>query len=78
MYVQVISQRDIGQAFDFLLRQLSDLILDTPEAPTVIGNFMARCSLNIGQKSHDVIFISWMKYLIPLLPFPGDHVLLQI
>ena len=22
--------------------QLSDLILDTPEAPTVIGNFMAR------------------------------------
>merc|ERR1719341_2897950 len=33
------SQRDIGQAFDFLLRQLSDLILDTPEAPTVIGNF---------------------------------------
>merc|ERR1712241_1177554 len=30
-------------AFDFLLRQLSDLILDTPEAPTVIGNFMARC-----------------------------------
>ena len=40
--LQVISQRDIGKAFDFLLRQLSDLILDTPEAPTVIGNFMAR------------------------------------
>jgi len=43
LYLKVISQRDIGQAFDFLLRQLSDLILDTPEAPTVIGNFMARC-----------------------------------
>jgi len=43
LYLKVISQRDIGKAFDFLLRQLSDLILDTPEAPTVIGNFMARC-----------------------------------
>ena len=39
----MISQRDIGKAFDFLMRQLSDLILDTPEAPTIIGNFMARC-----------------------------------
>jgi len=43
LYQKVISQRDIGRAFDFLLRQLSDLILDTPEAPTIIGNFMARC-----------------------------------
>ena len=43
LYSQVISQRDIGKAFDFLLRQLSDLILDTPDAPTIIGNFMARC-----------------------------------
>merc|ERR1719411_523202 len=43
LYQKVISQRDIGRAFDFLLRQLSDLILDTPDAPTVLGNFMARC-----------------------------------
>jgi len=43
LYLKVISQRDIGKAFDFLLRQLSDLILDTPDAATVIGNFMARC-----------------------------------
>jgi len=43
LYQKVISQRDIGKAFDFLLRQISDLILDTPDAPTVIGNFMARC-----------------------------------
>jgi len=43
LYQKVISQRDIGKAFDFLMRQLSDLILDTPEAPTIIGNFMARC-----------------------------------
>jgi len=43
LYQKVISQRDIGRAFDFLLRQLSDLILDTPDAPTILGNFMARC-----------------------------------
>lgn len=43
LYQKVISQRDIGKAFDFLLRQLSDLILDTPEAPAILGNFMARC-----------------------------------
>jgi programmed cell death protein 4 len=29
-------------AFDYLLRQLPDLILDTPEAADVLGNFMAR------------------------------------
>jgi len=43
MYQKVISQRDIGRAFDFLLRQLSDLILDTPDAPTILGQFIARC-----------------------------------
>jgi len=43
MYLKVISQRDIGKALDFLLRQLSDLILDTPDAPILIGNFIARC-----------------------------------
>eukprot|EP00092_Neocalanus_flemingeri_P106838 GFUD01137092.1.p1 GENE.GFUD01137092.1~~GFUD01137092.1.p1 ORF type:complete len:495 (+),score=137.49 GFUD01137092.1:152-1636(+) len=42
LYQKVISQRDIGKAYDFLLRQLSDLILDTPDASTIIGNFMAR------------------------------------
>jgi hypothetical protein len=29
-------------AFDYLLRQLPDLILDTPDAADVLGNFMAR------------------------------------
>merc|ERR1719315_955552 len=42
LYLKVISQRDIGKAFDALLRQLGDLILDTPDAPHVIGNFLAR------------------------------------
>jgi len=42
LYLKVISQRDIGKAFDHLLRQIEDLILDTPDAPVIIGNFMAR------------------------------------
>jgi len=42
LYQKVISQRDIGKAFDFLLKNLSDLVLDTPDAPTILGNFMAR------------------------------------
>merc|ERR1711976_307100 len=42
LYQKVISQRDIGKAFDHLLSQLPDLILDTPDAPTILGNFMAR------------------------------------
>lgn len=43
LYQKVISQRDIGKAFDFLIRQLADLTLDTPEAPNILANFMARC-----------------------------------
>lgn len=42
LYQKVLSQRDIGKAFDYLLRQLGDLILDTPEAAVILGNFMAR------------------------------------
>lgn len=29
-------------AFGVLLKNLPDLILDTPDAPTVLGNFLAR------------------------------------
>merc|ERR1712242_691751 len=42
LYQKVISQRDIGKAFDYLLRQLSDLVLDTPDACEALGNFLAR------------------------------------
>jgi len=42
LYLKVISQRDIGKAFDYLLRQLPDLILDTPDACEALGNFLAR------------------------------------
>ena len=39
----MVIQRDIEKVFDFLMRQLSDLILDTPEAFTIMCNFMAKC-----------------------------------
>lgn len=33
---------DFISAFQMLLTNLPDLILDTPDAPTVLGNFLAR------------------------------------
>lgn len=42
LYLKVISQRDIGKAFDYLLLQLPDLVLDTPDACEALGNFLAR------------------------------------
>lgn len=42
LYSRLIKQRDIATAFDILLKNLPDLILDTPDAPTVLGNFLAR------------------------------------
>jgi len=42
LYLKVVSQRDIGKAFDYLMKQLTDLILDTPDAPVILGNFIAR------------------------------------
>jgi len=42
LYLKVITQRDLGKAFDHLLRQLPDLVLDTPDAVDILGNFIAR------------------------------------
>ncbi|XP_054709294.1 programmed cell death protein 4-like [Uloborus diversus] len=42
MYGQILLQEDIALGFDQLLQNLSDLVLDTPDAPTVLGNFVAR------------------------------------
>jgi len=42
LYLKVVSQRDIGKALDYLLKQIEDLELDTPEAPLIIGNYIAR------------------------------------
>jgi len=33
----------LHSGFDLLLSQLDDLSLDTPDAPEILGNFMARC-----------------------------------
>uniref|UniRef100_UPI00398ECD42 programmed cell death protein 4-like n=1 Tax=Pristiophorus japonicus TaxID=55135 RepID=UPI00398ECD42 len=37
-----LSVKDVASAFDQLLRDLPDLILDTPEAPQMLGQFVAR------------------------------------
>ncbi|XP_034543411.1 programmed cell death protein 4a [Notolabrus celidotus] len=39
---KVLSQNDMGRAFDKILKELPDLILDTPEAPQMLGQFIAR------------------------------------
>ncbi|XP_068606906.1 programmed cell death protein 4a [Brachionichthys hirsutus] len=40
--VKVMSQNDMARAFDKMLQELPDLILDTPEAPQMLGQFIAR------------------------------------
>jgi programmed cell death protein 4 len=42
LYQRFLTERDIEKALDQLLRNLPDLVLDTPEAPTILGNFIAR------------------------------------
>lgn len=42
LYERFLGERDIQKALDQLLRNLPDLVLDTPEAPTILGNFIAR------------------------------------
>ncbi|XP_074721410.1 uncharacterized protein LOC141942327 isoform X2 [Strix uralensis] len=39
---RVVTPEDIAWAFDKMLRDLPDLILDTPEAPQLLGQFIAR------------------------------------
>uniref|UniRef100_A0A6G1S521 Programmed cell death protein 4 n=1 Tax=Aceria tosichella TaxID=561515 RepID=A0A6G1S521_9ACAR len=42
LFGKVLRSEDIQRAFDLLLQQLDDLELDTPDASTVLGNFIAR------------------------------------
>lgn len=42
LFPHVINESDISKAFENLLANLNDLILDIPDAPTVLGNFIAR------------------------------------
>ncbi|XP_076003987.1 programmed cell death protein 4a [Genypterus blacodes] len=39
---KVLSQSDMARAFDKILKDLPDLMLDTPEAPQMLGQFIAR------------------------------------
>ncbi|XP_077427380.1 programmed cell death protein 4a [Vanacampus margaritifer] len=40
--VKTLTQSDMSRAFDKMLKELPDLILDTPEAPQMLGQFIAR------------------------------------
>uniref|UniRef100_A0A8C7P5T1 Programmed cell death protein 4 n=1 Tax=Oncorhynchus mykiss TaxID=8022 RepID=A0A8C7P5T1_ONCMY len=39
---KVLSDSDMARAFDKILKELPDLMLDTPEAPQMLGQFIAR------------------------------------
>jgi len=43
LYQECLTQTDISRGFDALLAALPDLVLDCPEVPEILGNFMARC-----------------------------------
>ncbi|XP_061397987.1 programmed cell death protein 4 [Musca vetustissima] len=42
LYGRVITAKDIEKGFEILLANLPDLTLDTPDAPNLLGNFLAR------------------------------------
>lgn len=42
LYQRVLIASDYEKGFDMLLNNLPDLVLDTPEAPHLLGNFIAR------------------------------------
>ncbi|CAH1155166.1 unnamed protein product [Phaedon cochleariae] len=42
LFPHTVTESDISKAFESLLANLNDLILDIPDAPTVLGNFIAR------------------------------------
>ncbi|XP_065169668.1 programmed cell death protein 4 [Atheta coriaria] len=42
LYGQVVTEGDITKGFENLLANLGDLIIDIPDAPMVLGNFIAR------------------------------------
>ncbi|XP_052772397.1 programmed cell death protein 4-like [Mya arenaria] len=42
LYGKIISPKDISTGFDNLLKGLADLVIDLPEAPKMLGMFMAR------------------------------------
>ncbi|KAK7571101.1 hypothetical protein V9T40_014705 [Parthenolecanium corni] len=45
--VRILRPKEMIQAFEMLLINLPDLILDTPDAPTVLGNYLARAVADV-------------------------------
>lgn len=43
LYQESLTQTDICRGFETLLAQLPELVLDCPDAPDILGKFMARC-----------------------------------
>lgn len=43
LYGNILSSTDIAQGFDELLLSIDDIRLDTPDAPGLVGQFIARC-----------------------------------
>ncbi|XP_019644335.1 PREDICTED: programmed cell death protein 4-like isoform X4 [Branchiostoma belcheri] len=42
LYGKILTQKEMATAFDSILDDLADLTLDTPDAPHVVGSFIAR------------------------------------
>ncbi|XP_068228442.1 programmed cell death protein 4 [Palaemon carinicauda] len=42
LYGHLLYETDYAKGYDTLIKNLSDLVLDTPDAPTILGNFIAR------------------------------------
>ncbi|XP_035908842.1 programmed cell death protein 4 [Anopheles stephensi] len=42
LYGRIVTREDICAGFDLLLANLPDIMLDTPDAPHLLGNFIAR------------------------------------
>lgn len=67
LYGRIITSKDIANGFDMLLNNLSDLILDTPDAATLLGNFIAR------SVADDCIPPKYVTH--PDLESPNEHAL---
>ncbi|XP_022900278.1 programmed cell death protein 4 [Onthophagus taurus] len=77
LFGHVIVESDITKAFENLLANVNDLILDIPDAPTVIGNFIARAIaddcippkflITMKEKSENEVFVETLARADTLL-----------
>jgi len=54
---EMVSSEDIAKGFEVLLGNLPDLILDAPDAPIILGNFIARACAD------DCFSVNWVHSL---------------